>query len=63
MYYRAHWRRIFDSINVLQAFYRMPKLFNLRNILSCIIFGPDLDPNCFTNVNRMKEKERERERL
>ena len=45
MYYRAHWRRTFDSINALQAFYRMPKLFTRRNILSCIIFGSDLDPN------------------
>ena len=27
MYYHAHWRRAIDSINALQAFYRMPKLF------------------------------------
>ena len=46
MYYRAHWRRTFDSIDALRAFYRMPKLFNRRNIIACIIFGSDLDPNC-----------------
>ena len=44
MYYRAHWRRTFDGIKALQAFYRMPKLFTRRNILSCIIFRSDLDP-------------------
>ena len=35
MHYRAHWRLTFDSINALQAFYCMPKLFNRRNILIC----------------------------
>ena len=56
MYYRAHWRRAFDSINALQAFYRMPKLFTRRNILSCIIFGSDLDPN---GLPMQRERERE----
>ena len=55
MYYRAHWRRTFNSINALQAFYRMPKLFTRRNILFCIIFGSDLDPNGLP----CKERERE----
>ena len=59
MYYRAHWRRTFDSINALQAFYRMPKLFTRRNILSCNIFGSDLDPN---GLPMERERERERER-
>ena len=59
MYYRAHLRRTFDSINALQAFYRMLKLFTRRNILSCIIFGSDLDPN---GLPMKRERERERER-
>ena len=58
MYYREHWRRTFDSINALQAFYRMPKLFTRRNILPCIIFGSDLDPN-----GLQMERERERDRV
>ena len=58
MYYRAHWRRIFDSINSLQAFYRMPKFFNRRNILSCITFGSDLDPN---GLPMYREREREKD--
>ena len=62
MYYCAHWRRTFDSINALQAFYRMPKLFTRRNILSCIIFGSDLDPNGLP-MERERERERERDRV
>ena len=31
---RAHRLRIFDSIDALHAFYRMPKCLNRRNILS-----------------------------
>ena len=50
MYYREHWRRTFDSINALQAFYRMPKLFTRQNILSCIIFG-----SRFANGERERE--------
>ena len=61
MYYCAHWRRTFDSINALQAFYRMPKLFTRRNILSCIIFGSDLDPNGLP-MKRERERERGKER-
>ena len=37
--------RIFDSIDALHAFYRMPKCLNWRNILSWIPVGSDLDPN------------------
>ena len=56
--WKWHWRsfscasafawksRIFDSIDALHAFYRMPKCLNRRNILSWIPFGSDLDLNC-----------------
>ena len=38
-------RRIFDSIDALHAFYRIPKCLNWWNIISWIPFGSDLDPN------------------
>ena len=41
----ARQSRIFDSIDALHAFYRMPKCLNWRKILSWIPFGSDLDPN------------------
>ena len=37
--------RIFDGIDALYAFYRIPKCLNWRNILSWIPFESDLDPN------------------
>ena len=37
--------RIFDGIDALYAFYRIPKCLNWRNILSWIPLGSDLDPN------------------
>ena len=42
---RAH-RLLHDKVRYsLHAFYRMPKCFNWRNILSWIPLGSDLDPN------------------
>ena len=41
----ARQSRIFDGIDALYAFYRIPKCLNWRNILSWIPFGSDLDPN------------------
>ena len=57
MYYREHWRRTFDSINALQAFYRMPKLSLDETFFPVLYSGPIW----IQTVCRERERERERE--
>ena len=49
--------RTFHSINALLTFYRMHTFLNWWNILSCIPFGSDLDPNRVANGERERERE------
>ena len=55
----AHWRRTFDSINALQAFYRMCQNFSLDETFFPVLYS---GPIWIQTVCQWRERERERER-